>query len=325
MKQNVTVLTYEISEETVINIAIAILEEAEDDEVLYQLVQAYCDYMNGIAALQAEAYGDYYDYYEPAYFDADEIFEQIPDAIEELEDMDPNDDTAIVIETYVDSKGNICGRSIEAENADTTISYYTAIKGKKIGMLAEMESYGESIRIEGSGTIKKDSIVTGELAFEVFGDEYAIIDLDGFDIKAYTGTLRFKLGADAVDLLEEQFTDIPVGTLLNVSDLAVEVTLNTGSVKIGLVSGKKALVTATLSGSIKEGGEASVPKDTVDVEDTEALEEWINNLDMDALADLLEEAGLPDEIVEMVRETDPMELIESMGAQAVAPDYNYYY
>lgn len=319
VKQNVTVLTYEISQETIVDIALAILEEAEDDETLYQLLQAFCQLMNEVSALQATPSDGYYGYYEPEYYDADDIFEQIPDLIAELEDMDADDEAIIVIETYVDSKGNIVGRQLEVEDADTTIAYYTAVKGNKIGMLMEMESYGETVTLEGSGTVKKQSIVTGELALDVFGDEYAIIELDGFDIKKYTGTIRFKLGEDAVDMLEDELDGIPVGSLLDIADIALEMTLNTNSVSVGIVNGKNSLVKISLSGAMKESGEASAPNKSVSIEDTEALEEWLSKVDMDLLADQLEKAGLPDEIVDIVREADPMDLISSFGAQ---PEYN---
>lgn len=320
VKQSFTVLTYEISEETLLDIALVILEEAEDDETLYQIVQAFCNFANKVNEMQYSAYDGfdgYYGYYEPEYYDPDELFDQIPDLIEELEEVDPDDETLIEIDTYVDSKGNICGRKITIDEADAEIVYVTAISGGKIGILAEADIEGQKVTLEGSGKVKKGSVVTGTLTLTAEKQELLVLELEGFDIKTGLGTVRIMLGDDAKDLLEENMgASMGMASMLNVADLAIELKLNTNSIAISLLSGKKTMVTVTLSATAKDATKVSIPKNSVLAESEADLASWISALDMNKLADQLGKAGMPAEIVDAVRNADPSELFGGTAADS---------
>lgn len=322
VKQTFTVLTYEISEETLQDIAIAILEEAEDDETLFQIVQAFCNFANEMGALQVEAYSDdYWVSYEPAYYDPDEIFNKIPELIEQLKEEEVSDEKLFTIDTYVDGKANICGRKIEIEDADAEIFYITAVSGNKAGFLAEAEIEGQKVKLEGSGKVKKDQL-TATLVLEAAKQEMLVVELENFHIKEHTGTIRIMLGDDAKELLEENMGEAAgIASILNVVDMSIELDIGADSIAVGLSIDDKQLITVSLSAATGDSPKISLPTKSQLVENSADMKEWLSKVDMGKLADQLGKAGLPAQLVDAVRELDLSEMIGSTAVQAPTEEY----
>ena len=76
---------------------------------------------------------------------------------------------------------------------------------------------------------------------------------------------------------------------------AFDVKEDQADVKVSILSSGMEIVSLHVSGSATEGGEISVPAEGVDVEDQQALSQWLMALDFNKLFENLANAGVPQE------------------------------
>jgi len=313
VSQSFTVLTYDISEQTAMDVVVALMEEASANDTFKKFVEAICNTAAEMGGMEMSA---------------DDIIAQISAMADSFEDTgyEPSTETVITIKTYVDKKGDIQGRTFDLEEAvgeKAEITYVTTASGSKQGFLLEVVGEdGTMATLEGSGT-KKSGAVTGTYALEAMGEELLILELQNFNSVTMTGTIKVKPGEMIVQEIEGS---VPVSALIDLSKIALELTLGDGSFDLAVTMNDKLLVSAGMT--LKAGaasGSISVPANAVDANDTAALEAWAKKFEEsgeEVIMNQLEKVGLRDLFEMLIYGTaQKQEAVVRPGAVA-APNQN---
>lgn len=274
--QKVTVLTYEITDETALAMAITMLEEAKDDPDVQDLIDSFNQLTKDINRVNPEA--------EAPTLEADAIDQ----AIEELESVETTGETVLTVETYVNRKGQIIGRSYQAEDAE--LSYYWTMDGSDVGMKAYMKADDVKVTAEGSGLYEK-GILNGKFTVKTAGLELMTVELKDMDNAHKSGTLLLRLGDDLSDMLAEEL-EVP-SALLDISKLGVEVTYSENAMDVGLLLGSSDLLRLKLTDSAKQAQKIQLPQKT-----TQDGNEWMVGVKTDVLREMLEKTGLDQKLID---------------------------
>lgn len=307
VSQDVTVYEYTIDEATALKVVRAILKEAEHDDTLYDVVAAFCASYN---YYMDSMYGDYYSSYYYKELHADELFEQIPYLLEELEDYEPeNGGTKIILKTYVDAAGKICGRALEESESGTEVSMVTVTKGSKKSFDAKVTVSGiVAGKLAGTGT-EKNGKLTGTYKLTSMGQTFLIVDLENFDMDTCLGTLRLQMGKALLEQVEDA-VDSDVLALLGSLNIQLEITMEKNSFGFSLLLDGKKLIKLGCSAKEAKPGSVEVPDDSMAVADEFDLQDWMEQVDIAPIIDKLEKAGLPDELADALRELDPAGMMD---------------
>ena len=183
---NYTVVSVDLTEKKFDEIAVKMLETAKDDALLKEIV---VDRLHNM--------------------DADEYAEKIDDAIEDIKDDTPDEDSVVTLDTYIDAKGTIRGWGAKAHTDDR--EEFLAIIGKK------------------------DGNVRGECYFYDGDDEpeYTITLTADENDKKYSGSLEFKfdeyeiwtLDFNDFEIVDEEYGYFNASTVLNIKDNDDEFTI----------------------------------------------------------------------------------------------------
>lgn len=282
VEQNVTVLTYKISEETFQNMILAIMKEAEGDETLMQILTAYETMTTDMNALVKSSGLEDMDVSYPV-VKADEVMEQLSEAIDSYAEAEATDDTAMKIETYVNRKGQIIGRKLRVPEEDVSITYVRTIKGRNIGVLVEMDVDGEKLTGEGSAIWKKNKL-NGEITVEFDGEEMLIVKLQ--DVDATSGTLRIELGEGLQEELEDEVS------MAAMVDLAIEVTIQEKTTTVWLLMDNKQILGLGTNYDTRQIEDIITPTGAM----TDVYK-WAETVDTDALMEKLEQVGITEDMI----------------------------
>lgn len=318
LEQKLNVISYTLTEEDLLNIAIAVLEDVQDDEELMDLVIGVVDFVGSNTVSHYEdVWNDEWGMYEwvPVYedIDAEEVVtEGIGDALDSLEDAidDADEDNCIHMTTYVDNGDQIVGRHIEIEGTDmdtVEISYITVWQKDEFAFEAQI---ADTVEITGEGEREKD-LLSGDYRLEVEGEEFLTLEITDYNEKLaedgyLNGSFEIKPGEGLMDMVLGELGSAPdaMGSVMDIASLAiaVDVTSSESGAEYGLkikMAGATVLG-ITVSGEKVEAGSVKAPKDTVDLYDQQALMNWILEMDFDQLIENLDDAGLPDELVDLI-------------------------
>lgn len=286
--QTVTVLTYELTEQDAVDVALAVLKELEGDETVMELLEAYAYYTGELTALYQDIAPEMEDLY-PA-IDPEEAMDAITEVINELEDYEPETESKLKIDTYVNKKGQIIGRRFRLPEELGEISYVTLESGSKLAFQLLIDADGEEMEFTFEGEKKKDKL-TGTGYLDVAGDEYLIVELDGFDLNARTGNIRIELGKSLQKQLKEELGS---AAALGLSGLAIDMEIETDQVTLWFCLSKQQLLGLKLDYSMSnETVEFAAPENA-----TTDIEKWAATLDPQALLDNLEKAGITQEMLQ---------------------------
>ena len=286
LEQKLLVMTAEFSANDILDAATALLEEARDDEQVKDLLVGFAE----IAGEDAASIEEYYTE------SLDEMIASIDDARE-----DAPKGKFLTLETYLDSKDNIVGRTVtvSAEGQKVKISYITVTEGDKFAFEAEV---ADAATVTGSGTIK-DGKSTGEYVLEMMGVEYLTLKTENFyttDSGAFSGT--FALYPESA-LLDEMDLDSSILQMIG-SNVGIQVSLDTTtetpSASFGILAGSTELISIDVSSKIGKAGSIALPEVTVDVNDDAAGYAWLEDLDLDTVLKNLEKTGIPSEYMDSI-------------------------
>ena len=295
VEQKLTVVTVKLSEKDVLKIAKAVLKEAKSDSELKRVIKNIGK--NGEELGIIPNGEDLYNQFKAA----------VDSALEELEGNleDASTKKVLVIETYVNNKMEIVGRTIKNKAMDDfELSYITVWKGKNFAFEAKLPS---GIEISGEGTEKKN-VLNAEYELSVNGKDYLSVELQDYDKKkAEEGypsfTLRIEPAEDLLDSIPSGGGNDVAGALMNLlgDDLALEIKFSTTKTKAEMgfkvLAGKKMLFGITSSVKQTEGT-VTEPDNYITVDSDRDLEKWLESLDLEALMTKLENAGVPRELLE---------------------------
>lgn len=280
--QKVTQLEFELTEENLGNMVIAVLEEMKDCKELKGHIQDIEKYLEEEMDYSGDLYDDFQDVLE--------------DAIDGLEDQDFDDDDAMITLTdYVNGKHEIVGRKLEVQNMEI-FEYATVRKGSEFAFEA---TFGPTIKIEGEGNDKKD-ILNAEYELYVEKNKVGTLKIADFDLKKWEkDQIKGKITlTPSKEFLSEVLGDSELYAIALVDpalEFSFDSTETTAKMSINLLSGKKVYLGITYDVKTKEGGKVSVPSNYVDQDD---IDEWAESIDPEKLLEILEEAGIPSELLE---------------------------
>ena len=84
------------------------------------------------------------------------------------------------------------------------------------------------------------------------------------------------------------------------ADLALELQLATDGITAKMLGNDALIVSIAMKVKEATGGKIELPSDAVDMSNTLAMQNWMANLDVEALLNNLQTAGVPAELIEML-------------------------
>ncbi len=319
VNQKCTKLKVTIDMETFYDMMEAVLEEMKDDKDIKKIITeaAKANDENTKMLLGESA-------------DAEEVYEMFQEGIEDFLDeldyiKDYEADEKIVMQVYVDSKGQIKGRTVKFD--DLKISVLAPQRGSKIGYELSVKEDGESIELSGMGK-KSGDTVTGDFDLKYNGTALINITTKKFNVEDMKkGLLNGQVTVRAASTIGRVLGTVSGLSILE--DLSMTMDFSSSdkqySCKVGVAYDDKAVASIAASVKSGKGTAASVPgKGSVvmidDYEDTDALEEWLEELDLNKFVSTLDKAGVPDEYTDELEE-----IADSMDDFEDFLDYMYYY
>ncbi|MBQ7782164.1 MAG: zinc ribbon domain-containing protein [Lachnospiraceae bacterium] len=256
--------------------------------------------------------------------DPEELYEEWQDLVEEAADEADSIadyDMEIVMVVYVDSKGNICGRTLEYEGL--TVEMIMSHDGSDFGYNLSMEAGGESVALTGKGKDNGGKL-TGEFAVEYNGMALVEIAVEKLDTnKLAKGQLSGTITAAPSSALVRALDMSDYSSIIGEMSVVIEAECDADSAKLvcSVLQDEEKWGTITLIASKDKGEKVKVPSDknVVEIEDEDDFEDWYETVDWDAYIKKLEKAGVPDEII------DAIEDLEDMDAEEFLRALNYMY
>lgn len=267
LSEKCTVLTADVSEKEINDIALKILKKARDDK--------------RISDIACAAYNISVSEYE----------EKVDDAIADLTDEDTSSDKAVTVRFYANSKDELIGTEVVADEFSIAINHIATKNAW--GIDYSLESDGHSLNVVGSGTTngKKQS---GDISLKMDNKDMLLFTLDDIEFKNANlfGRVDLKFGDGFFD-----YTDEAVNPAIKaiVKTLAFRMDLKepTGDVidcaDISVLMGDTRL--CGIGFELKPAG-----NDVINVPvsgDYTDIEEWTMTLDFEKLYESFIDAGLP--------------------------------
>lgn len=322
ISQNVTATTYTIRLSDVLNVAIEVLETAQNDQDLEKVLDALSE-----ALAEIDMDGEGYDLYQ-------ELMAMLPEALEEVRgekaDLAEEEDTVgLTFVTYTDGDTQVglklityaysatgeydeeSGQwtTIRSEAYETEFYYYSLHSGDNTAFVLEM---AEALHLAGTGTVKNGKANgTYTLTQNQQGETVEIMDIEvkDFDTEMlsqgiFKGTLRL---IPSEELMEEAMG--LSGFLSNpVLEIVMDLNAETADMAVNLYNGSSLLVGLAFNTKTTDDANVNAPNDYTDITDSTALSFWVMGMDFDNILDNLDDAGVPDELLDMLESA-----LEQMG------------
>lgn len=305
-----TVLTVTMKEKTVKKMAETVLEAMEKDEELETIVKE-------VLSVQDELDGD--DVWE-------DFTDAISDVLDEVDDLDM-DDAEIEMKVWVDKKGNICGRDFEIKTdyEEVTVSYAMPKKGKNVGIKAEAEIDDVNIKVDGSAKVKGGKL-NGEVTLKAAGMKLVNIsfkDLVYSGVNEMSGSFEVTLEKGLREAIENEAPPLPFDLEELALKLDVSAKKEKSSTELSLMIEEEEAICLSVVNEQKKADKLSVPTedDAKMVEDEEDIMEYLDEIEEDALLSVLEDAGMPEELLESISELFAISRYDSARDMLYEGDY----
>ena len=216
--------------------------------------------------------------------------------MEELEAVEAGNETLAKITLYVDGGHNIVGCKIVAEEEEV-LSWVTARSGANFATEIKMPG----MEIEGSGKEKRD-VVDGEYTIKVEEIKLCEIALEDFSTKdeKLNGKIRI---TPSSELLESAGMGSNVISVLALVDLELELGFasekDTTAMDVNILSGNELFVGLTFTATETKADKVKAP--SKNVIEAENMSDWVASLDLNQIITNLEKAGVPSDLVEMIK------------------------
>jgi len=278
VEQKLTVLRVELSQRELVDLVDALLQHANKDEKLMTVL----DDMSEVVNTMPEAYEQ---------VDLRQEFRQIvTEGMSSVVDARPEatDETAVILDTYVDDAHRIVGRDIIVPEEDT-LHYLLAVSGTGYAF----EAWAGDSSVTGKGQLSKGG-VSGSFTVTVEGEQLLEVQVEGLQAKdgRLYGTLHLLPNSE----LMEDGSDI--GAILG-GNLSFTISLEGDGTDLSVLAGGSELLGVNVQGKETERRPVSLPSG-IDMEDDTAVEQWAKGLKLDTLVKNLEMAGVPSELTEVV-------------------------
>ncbi len=287
VSQDVTTLSYTLSQQELGQILVTAAETAVEDETLKKII-------NGLSAINTASSGTEYDMYTDF---TESLQEFLADSEQWLAEMEGS--SSLTVNTYLDSTDAIVGREITvtAEDQQIIMRLLTAVSGEDLGLEMSMTADGDTMKLIASGT--KESI---EMEIWLPGARSSFLTLEIENAEIENGNVRSALtlvpGDNMIDLL---MADPEIGSVAPLlASCAMEMVLEsdgetTQIPRLALIAGGEELLVLSASGKITDAADITFPEGGIDINAPTSLEAWLETLVLDQIISGLEKAGLPSE------------------------------
>lgn len=321
VSQNVDTTTYVITRYDVMDAAIAAMTKAKTDVELEKALDAFSALLNAVASQQNEN-AEQVDLYA-------RLLVGISGALEDLQASKVNakDDEVLRLCVYAANDKTVGLRlTMPAEQTDKE-NHMTVYSLENNGKTAFYLNVADSFEFSGTGTIENGK-TSGTYSLILNGVERLMVELKDFTADALNsdtleGTVRFHLGTTLNDYVEPN-------VFLNentVFELALKIDDNGIQMQWKLCLGEMMLMTLSVNMKILQASNITVPSDSVDGTDQEAMMDWASGLDLNKVLENVKDAGVPDVLVQMLLQMIQGGFSEPDDGydyhQEMNPDYNY--
>lgn len=281
-----TVLKLNITDRLVLNVAKAVLNEAENDKDIIAIIE---DFEKGIKEI-SEVSGNAVEEYKSS------ISEAITEIDETLAELEGNGNEYLTLTDYVNGSHEIIGREISVAGIQV-FAILSAESGSDVGYEITV---ADKLSVLGKGKSSGDAL-SGDFSLSVEGKELLTLTFEDFssdlEAQATKGVIVMKLGKDVAELM-----DSDVYTTVTMLDLSLKVEIDfsaeEGTCAIALLSGEKVFVKLTGNAKTTEPKVAESPAEgeTINSDEIE-----LSDLDLSKLMDNLEKAGVPESLLSILQ------------------------
>ena len=323
VSQNVTAKTYEIRQSDAMKIALAVLQAAQNDAQLKALLDDCSKALNQAASEENPEWVDV-DMYAMLQAALPEAIAEIQEELAEVTDEEDvlgvelilyTDGDALVGLTYIQhsymgsAEAGRPGYDVEVENRATVeykdytygFSCYTLHDGDDTAFVMEVGGDIDGyVTLAGTGT-EKNGKLNGEYSLIVEELEVLSFELIDFNMNALrqgaiVGTVRMYLPDDLMD-------EIGLSTFINdpVVELKLDIQADKASVTLNLLDDDDLYIGMSMSFKMVSNVQIEVPKDYIEGSEASMME-WFSTLDLDAVLDNLDDAGVPGQWMDMLED-----------------------
>lgn len=271
ISQKVTELTFEVDSELLIEMGIAILEEAQQDKDIEKIVENLESYVRDQSGADVELYEVFYD--------------AVAMGLEELEDglEYADNENFITLHDYVNNSHEIIGRKIVVDEEE--LFYAKVNKGNKFEY--ELNFLDGEALITGNGT-EKGGKLTGNFEVEAEGQSYVEIEVEDFESDELkdgylNGTFRIKPTNELLSLF--MMDSDSAEFISSFADVAFEfkstMSKSDAYLGFGLLSGDEALFNFEVTQKEKGSKKVKTPSDSVSITNEDDLLDWAASVDID--------------------------------------------
>lgn len=347
VSQKVDATTYVITQHDLLDAAIAVLTKAKTDAELEKALDAFGALMNAVAAQQDEE-AEPVDLHE-------EMMDEIDSLLEDLQDTKANteDDEMLRFSTYTANdktvgfqltltamdavarpedevdipKDEAIVQPVSAEEPErvSRMTFYSLEDGNKTAFYLNL---ADSVQLSGTGTVsgKKTS---GNYSLKLGGVEYLQIEVKDFTADALNsetleGTLRLRFGQGMLGRMQGKSIFFSEDTMV---ELQLKIDGEKVDVNAKLFSGETFFFGIATSMKTIQADKIQVPTDYVDVTGQGQMAQWLSGMNLDAVLKNLEEADVPTELVQMLKDLMEngfsAEEGEAVPPNEMYPEYDY--
>lgn len=284
--QKTTRVTVKINEKTLLNVAKAVLKESKSNKDIQNLIKNTAN---------SELVGG----------NGDEVYSSFVSSIDELlsELGDVKASSAVSVNLYfwVNNKSEIIGIG-GGMTGIAEAKFYTTENGSKYGTLFSVDADGQSIKLEGSGTIANGK-KNGSFDFSIANANILNIKTENVDVKKeqegiFDGKVTLQASNDIGDLLSMIDADKEIEQLLK--SVKIELTGSENTVGINLYQDNKLFAGAEVSATQSEGkASVDIPKNYTNLGTNGTysfernLETWSSMANPNKILDNIKKAGAP--------------------------------
>ena len=292
ISQEVTVLKCTVDEKTAAVMAKDTLTEAKNDKELEKLINGFAEFSKEFYGMEDEADELYADFQEA-----------IDEALEEIAEDELDSEEVLHLTSFVDDNHKIIGRVLEFDG-EQLLRYITLTDGEKFAVEVALT---DAMSFRGEGT-KKGNVINGKYVITMQDADLLVLtvtDLDTASMKekgCLNGKFLLEFAEGAWSAMDAQDSTMNVIKSMNLG-LFIEVSGNRekSEATIGVSSNGSNMVAIAMEGTMKETSEISMPAQdqVLDAQDYEAMEEWLGTLDLAKLEEAMENAGLPEALLDV--------------------------
>lgn len=301
ISQELTVTTRKLTEQDALDLVVAVLEAAKDDQTVEQFITAVCNYTNSYNAMTAELSGyEYIDELNPS-----EVIAAIPDIIAELKSIE-TDDSEVTLVLYADKAGNLCGVSLEDIDGELLMDCISVTDG---GTTALQVKLPDGIQINGQ-----------------IGEENAEFTLIINDEPMLS--VRTEITADctvislvpSAVLLEELSYDYSILSMASTANPELQLKVYDDGVELNIILNGEVFAGLGLYADGNTSYVPAKPDNFISVEDEAGLMTWLSELNFSGVIQSLKDAGVPAELVDGIMSSLMQGWTGSQGSEAETPN-----